>query len=105
MPNQESLQARTREGEENTSVKSACKATHERRCSTSTKRYCIRIGGRAVGIEMPKKSEKLQMFENHQKQKKLPYVIYSDLESLITKVDTCLPNPKVSSTEKTSLHQ
>ena len=36
---------------------------------------------------------------------KLPYIKYVDFESLINKIDTCLPNPESSNTEKTEMHE
>ena len=38
------------------------------------------------------------------KSNKMPYVIYADIESLITKIDGCANNPDNSSTTKTGEH-
>ena len=67
--------------------------------------YCKDTEGRAVRIEMPEKGEHTLHFENYKNQLKAPYVIYADCESLVLTIDTYLPNPPESSTEKTSEHE
>ena len=43
---------------------------------------------------------------NHgEKSKKLPFVVYADLECLLEKISTCYNNPEESSTTKINKHK
>ena len=49
---------------------------------------------------MPSEDTKILEFNQYRKSDKIPFIIYTDLESLITKVDQCKNNPEKSSTTK-----
>ena len=44
-------------------------------------------------------------FQNHQKQMKVPFVIYADFESLIKRIEGAEPDPQKSYTRKTQIHE
>ncbi|VDI77016.1 Hypothetical predicted protein [Mytilus galloprovincialis] len=48
-------------------------------------------------ITLPKEGEVLE-FKEYAKTARIPFVIYADFECLTRKVDTCHPNPNMSST-------
>ena len=52
------------------------------------------------GTVMPSKKDKMVEFSQYIKSDKMPYTIYADIESLISKIDGCTNNPKNSSTTK-----
>ena len=51
--------------------------SHEKVCKN--KYFC--------GIAMPSKKDKMLQFKQYKKSNKMPYIIYTDLESLIEKTD------------------
>ena len=53
---------------------------------------------------MPFEYTKILEFNQYQKSDKAPFIIYSDLECLIQKIDGCKSNPENSSTTKVSKH-
>ena len=53
---------------------------------------------------MPKKDNKKLKYNYGQKTMKVPFIICTDLESLLEKINTCHNNPKKSSTSKINLH-
>ena len=55
-------------------------------------------------IEMPKKDNKILKYNHGEKSMKVPFIIYSDLESLLEKISICHNNPKNSSTIKIHKH-
>ena len=56
-------------------------------------------------IEMLNESNKILKYNHRQKSLKAPFIIYSDLESLLEKVSTCHDNPKKSSITKINKHK
>uniref|UniRef100_V5GJ86 DNA-directed DNA polymerase n=1 Tax=Anoplophora glabripennis TaxID=217634 RepID=V5GJ86_ANOGL len=44
-------------------------------------------------------------FENFEKQMKVPFVVYADIESILKPIDTCESNPGKSYTCKTFIHE
>ena len=50
------------------------------------------------------KIDKLLEFNQYMKSDKLPYIIYADIESLITKIEGCANNAENSSTAKIGEH-
>ena len=55
-------------------------------------------------VEMPSEADKWLKFNKHAYQLRVPFVIYCDLESLLTKVDSCDPDPSKSSTSVVDQH-
>ena len=53
--------------------------SHEKVCKN--KDFC--------GIAMPSKKDKMLEFKQYKKSNKMPYIIYTDLESLIEETDRC----------------
>ena len=51
-------------------------------------------------IEITKGDSKILKYNHGEKSVKAPFIIYSDLESLLEKMSTCLNNPKKTSTTK-----
>ena len=49
---------------------------------------------------MLSQKDNILQFNQNMKSDKMPYIIYSDLESLIEKIDGCANNPEKSSTIK-----
>ena len=56
----------------------------------------------AQKIQMPE--EKWLKFDKFQYQIPVPYVVYADMESVLTKHSTCLPDPSKSSTTPITNH-
>ena len=54
---------------------------------------------------MPPEDTKILEFNQYQKSKKAPFIIYADLKCIIEKIDRCKNNPEKSSTTKVSEHQ
>ena len=54
---------------------------------------------------MPEKGKNTLQFANYQRQMKAPFIIYADCESIIEKMDTCMPAPGASSTTQTEIHK
>ena len=52
------------------------------------------------GILMPSEKDKILEFNQYMKSDKMPYIIYTGIESLIKKNDGCENNPENSSTTK-----
>ena len=52
------------------------------------------------GLIMLSQKDNILQFNQNMKSDKMPYIIYSDLESLIEKIDGCANNPEKSSTIK-----
>ena len=55
-------------------------------------------------IEMPSPSNNIIKYNSGEKSLELPFIIYTDLECLLKKIDTCQNNPKLSSTTKINQH-
>ena len=53
---------------------------------------------------MPSKDIKIFEFNQYQKSEKAPFIIYTDLECLIGKIDRCKNNPDNSFTTKVGEH-
>ena len=51
-------------------------------------------------VEMPKEDNKILKYNHREKSMKVPFIIYTDLESLLEKISTCHNNPKKSPTTK-----
>ena len=66
------------------------------------KKYCNGVNGRPTKIDMPEEGGNILAFQNHQKQMKVPYVIYADFESLVKKIQGCERDPekKYKNTQK-----
>ena len=54
------------------------------------------------GIPIPSEDDNILEFNQYMKSDKMPYIIYSDIESLIKKIDWCANNPENSLTAKSS---
>ena len=54
---------------------------------------------------MPNENNKILKYNHGEKSMKAPFIVYSDLESLLEKVSTCHDNPKKSSTTKINKHK
>ena len=55
-------------------------------------------------IEMPNKDNNKIKYNQGEKSIKLPFIIYTDLECLLEKINTCYNNPEESSTTKINHH-
>ena len=55
-------------------------------------------------IEMPSNGNNLIKYNQGEKSLKLPFIIYTDLECLLEKINTCCNNPDLSSTTKINRH-
>ena len=53
---------------------------------------------------MPSEDTKSLEFNQYQKSDKAPFIIYTDLECLIEKIDECANNPEYLSTTKVGKH-
>ena len=53
---------------------------------------------------MPKKGDILK-FKNYYKGKRVPFIIYTDTESLVKPIESCEPNPQNSYTKKYQKHE
>ena len=53
---------------------------------------------------MSSKKDNILEFNQYMKSDKMPYFIYTDMESLIKKIDGCINNPETSSTIKIGEH-
>ena len=56
-------------------------------------------------VEMPTKDNNTIKYNHGEKSKKLPFVLYADLECLLEKMSTCYNNPEESSTTKINKHK
>ena len=56
-------------------------------------------------VEMPNENNKVLKYNPGEKSRRVPFIIYLDLESLLEKISTCQNNPKKSSTTKTNKHK
>ena len=54
------------------------------------------------GIVVPSEKDNILEMNQYINSDKMPYIIYADIESLITKIDGCAINPESSSTTKLS---
>ena len=70
---------------------------------TEHKNNCISINGKQA-INMPEKGDKVY-FKNHHKQQAVPFIIYSDFETLTEKVYGCKQNNNKSYTEAYQSHK
>ena len=68
--------------------------SHEKACEN--KNFC--------GIIMSSKKDNILEFNQYMKSDKMPYFIYTDMESLIKKIDGCINNSETSSTIKIGEH-
>ena len=64
----------------------------------SHKKACENKG--FCGIVMPFENGNALKFNQYMKSKKMPYIIYADIESMIKKIDGCSNNPEKYSTTK-----
>ena len=55
-------------------------------------------------IEIPDKDNNILNYNPGEKSKKIPFIIYGDLECLVEKMSTCSNNPEKSSTIKLNKH-
>ena len=55
-------------------------------------------------IEMPSPNNNIIKYNQGEKSLELPFIIYTDLECLLKKIDTCYNNPDLSSTTKINQH-
>ena len=55
-------------------------------------------------VEMPKEDNKILKYNHGEKSMKLRYIIYADLESLLTKMYTCYDHPNESPTNKINVY-
>ena len=55
-------------------------------------------------VEIPKEDNKISKYYHGEKSMKVLFIIYADLESLLTKIDTCCNNSNESSTTKINVH-
>ena len=55
-------------------------------------------------IEMPSPSNNIIKYNSGEKSLELPFIIYTDLECLLKKIDICYNNPDLSSTTKINQH-
>ena len=53
---------------------------------------------------MPEEDTKILKYNQGEKSMKVPFIIYSDLECLLQKMNTCHNNPEESSTTKINKH-
>ena len=51
-------------------------------------------------VSMTSEKDKILEFKQYMKSDKMPYIIYTDIESLMRKIDGCGNNPEKSSTMK-----
>ena len=54
---------------------------------------------------MPDENNKILKYNPGEKSLKVPFIIYSDLECLLEKIDTCSNNPEKPYTEKKAKHK
>ena len=64
--------------------------------------YCSTNEPQKVTLPDSGKNDMLE-YKEFDKQLKVPFVIYADFETLNTKLQTCIPNPSMSSTTQTTL--
>ena len=64
---------------------------------------CIQVNG-IQAVNMPEKGDNILKFNNFHKQQPVPFVIYSDFESITEKVQGCQPNNDKSYTEAYQKH-
>ena len=64
------------------------------------KRYNVCTNHDNCHVEMPKEDNKIWKYNYGEKSIKVPFIIYTDLESLLEKIRPCHNNPKKSSTTK-----
>ena len=55
-------------------------------------------------LKMPDESNKILKYNPREKSLKVPFIIYSELECLLEKIDTCLNNPEKFYTKKRAMH-
>ena len=55
-------------------------------------------------VEIPTKDNNIIKYNQGKKSKKLPFVVYADLECLLEKMSTCQKNPNESSTTEINKH-
>ena len=53
---------------------------------------------------MPSEENKILKYNDGEKSKKAPFIIYADLECFLEKMSTCHNNPEKSSTTKINMH-
>ena len=68
--------------------------SHEKACEN--KNFC--------GIIMSSKKDNILEFNQYIESDKMPYLIYTDMEPLIKKIDGCINNPETSLTVKIGQH-
>ena len=68
--------------------------SHEKVCEN--KDFC--------GIVLPPKKDNILKFNQYMKSHKMSYIIYTDIETLIKKMNGCSNNPESSSTTKIGEH-
>ena len=55
-------------------------------------------------VEMPNEDNKIIKYNQREKSKKFPFIIYAELECLLEKISTCCNNPEKSSTTELNKH-
>ena len=55
-------------------------------------------------VEMPSEENKILKYNDGEKSKKAPFIIYADLECFLEQMSTCHNNPEKSSTTKINMH-
>ena len=55
-------------------------------------------------VEMPTKGNNIIKYNHGEKSRKIPFVIYADLECILVKMSTCINNPNESYTTKINKH-
>ena len=74
----------------------------------SHKKYCNEVNGRPTRIKMAEEGKNTVAFQNHHKQRKMPFVINVDFEALVRKISSCehgLEGNRNSYTEKMERHE
>ena len=66
---------------------------------------CKGVAYRPTRIDMPEKGKNILQLTNYQKEMKASFVIYADSESILEKMDTCIPAPGESSTTQIDKHK
>ena len=67
------------------------------------KEICIELNGEQA-VKMPNKKNNILQFINEEREKPVPFVIYSDFEAITKKISTCQPNDSESYTKEYQKH-
>ena len=58
---------------------------------------------KAIEIELPKEGTKIY-FKNHDRSRRVSFIVYADFESFTSQLSTCQPNPDKSHTKRYQKH-